>query len=239
MLPSFHFRSVLGVIAAFGLSSPAYAGPPFVTDDPQPTEYHRWEVYQFASLSREDGVTGLDTGLDLNYGAIKDLQLTATLPLHRETGAPLDVGEVQLAAKYRILHQGGGHLPIDVSLFPRVILPTGRGAGRARVLLPVWGQRNQGRWQFFGGGGYVLNPGEGNRNYWVQGAAVMRQMRPGWQLGIEEYHQGPTAQGERAVTGLNLGTLIHIKGPVSLIGSAGQGLNRRQSLFYAALKLDL
>jgi len=227
--------------AALGLVMPsaAFAGPPFITDDPEPTDLHKWEIYNYAGGRREGGVTSLDTGVDLNYGAAANVQLTAVLPLHTETGVPLDVGDVQLAAKYKSIHQDSGFLPVDITFFPRVFLPTGRRSTRAQVLLPIWAQRAAGKWQFFGGGGYMLNPGSGNRDYWVQGAVVLRQMRPGWQLGIEEYHQGPTAQGERPVTGVNLGTLIHIKGPISLIGSAGQGLNRHQSVFYAALKLDM
>ncbi len=73
----------------------------------------------------------VDLGEDINYGAAKDLQLTMVLPLHQETGAPLDVGAVELGAKYRFLHQRAGKLSVDASFFPTVILPTARGASRA------------------------------------------------------------------------------------------------------------
>jgi hypothetical protein len=237
----FALRHFARLLACLLLVMPlaARAGPPFITDDPEPTTLHHWEIYAYAGGSHESAGRSLDTGLDLNYGGFKDVQLTAVLPLHTETGAPLDTGDVQMAAKFKLIHQDGGFLPLDVTFFPRAFLPTGRGSTRAQILLPVWVAHEAGRWQFFGGGGYTLNPGPEQRNYWVQGAAALRQMRAGWQLGIEEYHQGATAQGERAVTGLNLGTLIHIRGPVSLIGSAGQALNRRQSVFYVALKFDL
>ena len=36
-------------LAAFlFLSSPASAGPPFITDDPEPTDYQHWELYVFS-----------------------------------------------------------------------------------------------------------------------------------------------------------------------------------------------
>lgn len=216
----------------------ARAGPPFITDDPVPTDTGHWEIYNYASTLCEGGVSSLDAGLDLNYGAVRDVQLTASLPLHRESGVPLDTGDVQMAAKFRFLHQDKGPLPLDVTFFPRVFLPTGRGSSRTQILLPIWAQRDVGRWQFFGGGGYTVNPGAGNRDYWVQGVVALRQMRHGWQMGLEEYYQGASEDGGRPVTGLNLGTLVHIAGPFSLIGSAGRGVNRRQTVAYAALKLD-
>jgi hypothetical protein len=233
------FPMVWAAICVALFSSAATAGPPFVTDDPQPTDYHKWEVYNFAGGSREGGVTSLDTGFDFNYGGFKDVQLTAVFPMHTETGAPLDAGDVQLAAKFKFLHQGERHFGLDVTFFPRVFVPTGRGSRYTQILLPLWVQRDIGKWQIFGGGGYTLNPGPGNRDYWVQGLVINRQVTKGFQLGVEEYHQGPGAIGDRPITGVNLGTTIHVKGPFSLLGAFGQGVNRPQTIFYTALKLDL
>ena len=220
------------------LPTAAWAGPPFVTDDPEPTDLHKWEIYTFAGFSRADGVSALDAGVDLNYGAVKDVQLTVVLPLHTESGQPLDVGDVQMAAKLKLLHQQPGTASVDLTFFPRVFLPTGRGSRRAQVLLPVWVQRDAGKWSVFGGGGYALNPGAGNRDYWVRGVVVTRQVRDGFQLGFEYYGQGASAEGERRIDGINLGTIIHVSGPYSLIASFGQGINRPQTIAYTALKLD-
>lgn len=224
--------------AALAWPVAAWAGPPYVTDDPEPTDYHKWEIYNFAGFSREGGVSGLDTGIDLNYGGFKDVQLTAVLPLHTETGQPLDVGDVQLAFKLKVLHQKPDTASLDVTLFPRVFLPTGRGSRHAQVLLPVWVQRDFGKWSVFGGGGYTINPGAGNRDYWLQGVVVTREVRHGWQMGLEYYGQGSAEIGGRRIDGLNVGTTIHLKGPYSLLASFGQGLNRPQTIGYTALKLD-
>lgn len=230
---------LMALMCALVLPAPAMAGPPFLTDDPEPTDTHHWEIYNFATGTHDEGDSSLDLGMDLNYGAAPNLQLTATFPLHTETGEPLEAGDVELAAKYKFLHQHAGTISADVAFFPRVFVPTARESRYAQVLLPVWAQRDFGPWSVFGGGGYTLNPGRGNRNYWQQGVAVARQMRPGWQLGLEYYGQGRQSLDSRPVQGLNLGTIVHIHGPFSLLGSLGQGLSRKQTVFYTALKLDL
>jgi hypothetical protein len=61
-----------------GMGGPALAGPPGVSDDPQPTDYKHFEIYSFSNdTAARDGVGG-ESGIDFNYGAAPDLQLTAT-----------------------------------------------------------------------------------------------------------------------------------------------------------------
>ena len=60
----------------------ALAGPPFLTDDPEPTETGHWEVYLRQSESRGRGQDFEGSfGAELNYGAAKNLQLTLGLPV--------------------------------------------------------------------------------------------------------------------------------------------------------------
>ena len=86
---------------------------------------------------------------------------------------------------------------------------------------------------------YTINPGLGNRDFWVQGVVLTRQIKPGFQLGIEQFYQGPNTADVRLLLGVNFGATVHIKGPFSLLWAFGQGLNRPQTSFYTALKLDL
>ena len=219
--------------------SPARAGPPYLTDDPQPTDTGHWEIYNFASGTAEPGAIAADFGPDLNYGAARDLQLTVTLPLlHAETGARAGMGTVQIAGKYRVAHQNGP-LGLDVAFFPRVFLPTARGCHTAQVLLPLWAQRDSGPWSTFFGGGWTLNRGAGQRDFWQAGAALTRTLRPGWSLGGELFWQGRDGDDARPLTTLALGTQVHIHGPFSWLASLGQGINRHHTEFYTALKLDL
>src|ERR1700676_2508584 len=94
------------VVAMAALARPALAGPPYVSDDPQPTDYKHFEIYTFSSGTATRGdVGGGASGVDFNYGAAPDLQLTATLPIGFDRPAPANasfgLSNIELAAKYR------------------------------------------------------------------------------------------------------------------------------------------
>src|ERR1700691_2867284 len=104
---------------------PALAGPPYLTDDPEPTDYQHFEIYTFSNgTATRDGTSG-EGGIDFNYGGAPNLQLTATLPAAYDFPASGPaaggLGNIELAAKYRFLTQGSAGL--DVAVFPRVFLP--------------------------------------------------------------------------------------------------------------------
>ena len=227
------------VIIVAVVAAPAWAGPPYVTDDPEPTDLHKWEIYNFVGGTRGDGITAADFGLDINYGGFKDVQLTTTLALHGQSGEPVTFDDAELAMKYKFMHQDPHGLAPDIAVFPRVSLPTAPDSRYAQFLLPVWLQKDFGATSVFGGGGYTFNPGPGNRDYAIWGAVLTQQLRPGFQLGVEYTGQGRSDIATGPLHVLNLGTVIHIKGPYSLLGSFGQGVNRKQTIFYTALKLDL
>jgi hypothetical protein len=51
--------SSLGATVLVVLARPAVAGPPFVSDDPEPTPYHQFEIYTFNSgTNMRDGTGG-------------------------------------------------------------------------------------------------------------------------------------------------------------------------------------
>ena len=144
------------------LTRSAVAGPPYVSDDPEPTDYQHFEIYTYnLGTAARNGTAG-QSGIDFNYGAAPDLQLTATLPegFNRPVGGGTNVGwsNIQLAAKYRFLHQDG--FGLDVSIFPRIFLPSGSnlvGDNHASLLLPIWIQKDwNGGWSAFGGGGCTV-----------------------------------------------------------------------------------
>ena len=219
-------RSAIAGVAALLMSGAADAGPPFLTDDPEPTDTGHWEIY--APLAEASG-KGADyegsVGVELNYGAAPDLQLTVGLPanyVHDSAGFHWARGDIELSAKYRFYHDETAGL--QVAFFPGITLPTASGdAGNPRVtaLLPVWGQKDMGAWTLFGGGGYAINPGPGNRDYWTGGLAVTREVSKKLQLGIEADRQGPDTRGGRASTSLGLGATLQLKAPFRLLGSGG------------------
>jgi hypothetical protein len=145
------------------------AGPPYLTDDPEPTDYKHFEIYNFTNGTATRADTNGEAGIDINYGGAPNLQLTATIPAAYSlpNGGPLagGFGNVELAAKYRFLTQQ--NFGLDVAVFPRVFLPSGSsnvGARHASYLLPVWMQKDWGPWSAFGGGGCEINRGRDASN---------------------------------------------------------------------------
>ncbi len=237
-----HWRAALAPgLTAFALAlaaAPACAGPPYVTDDPEPTDLGHWEVYNFIAVVGAAGGSSGQGGVDANYGAAKDLQLTVVAPLDFQSGLETGPGDLQLAAKYRILHQSDGPLGVDLSLFPRVFAPTAParfGPRTASLFLPVWMEKDFGPWSVFGGGGYQINPGRDNRNFWQSGLAVARAFGETASLGAEVYHQTPNTAEGRAFTGLNFGATLKASPHWSILLSAGPGVqNAREGGEYDA-----
>lgn len=226
-------RLVVAGLAAAGFliaTSPAWAGPPFVTDDPQPTERGHWEIYHFVTGTHVAGDTAGEAGLDLNYGAAEDLQLTLVIPAafdrvdgHTASG----MGVVEAAAKYKIVHQSKDGWTPDVAIFPRVLLPTAppRFATRhTTLLLPVWAGKDFGPWSVFGGGGLLINPGPENRNVWQSGVTVTRQVSDRLLVGAELTHHTRDAADTKPFTGANLGVIYKLSDRWALLASGGPGL---------------
>ncbi|WP_184059349.1 hypothetical protein [Sphingomonas aerophila] len=212
--------------AALSLTTPSWAGPPFLTDDPEPTDVGHWEIY--APLLEVDG-RGADyggaVGAELNYGARPGMQVTVGLPLsfaHDRAGFTSGRGDLEFSVKYRFVHdQAHG---ISVAAFPGATLPTGAralSAHRVTALLPVWAQKNVGPWSVFGGGGYALNPGRGNRNYWTGGLAVTRAVTPHLLLGLEADRQGADTRIGRMSTSFGAGGILQISRTFRILTSAG------------------
>ena len=234
----------LAVAATLLLAAPATAGPPYDTDDPEPTDLHHWELYAFAAADRGDGDIDGAAGLDVNYGALPGVQLTATLPVGftRERGERLrgGAGDVELGVKYRFLDRAKSGW--QAAIFPRLIAPTARrgfGERRVRLLLPLWVQKDIGDTSIFGGGGYEFNPGPGNRNFWQAGFAVTRAVGKRLSLGAEIVHQSPDSDAAAASTALGLGAIRKLGGPFALLFSAGPTFTAGRSGSHAYLALGM
>ena len=153
------------------LATTVFAGPPFLSDDPSPTEYQHFEVCLFdKGKTTRDGVSG-GAGIDFTYGTTPGIQLTAVPPwgYKRPNGAHLisRLDNIELAAKYRFLRQESASW--DVAVFLRLFLPSGSGQGEhdASLLIPIWLGKNWGDWSTFGGGGCTLNRGGDSQDYYV------------------------------------------------------------------------
>jgi hypothetical protein len=147
----------------------AQAGPPFVTDDPEPVEHKHWEIYLASQLAHDSsGWSGTSPHVEINYGAIPNLQLHLIAPVAFNAPAAgsrqFGYGDTELGIKYRFL-QETARLPM-AGVFPLVELPTGDaarglGAGHPQVFLPLWLQKSSGPWTTYGGGGIGSTPALG------------------------------------------------------------------------------
>jgi len=240
---SFHLY-IFGAVLL--LSPAAHAGPPYVTDDPEPTDLGHYEIYLFATGSAVRDGSGGEGGIDFNYGAAPDLQLTAVLPLAWSDptagSSSASLGNIELAAKYKFLHQDDDG--IAAAFFPRIFLPAGSAAVGERhvsLLLPIWIGRSFGSWSAFGGGGCELNRGGGSQDFCQLGLALTDQVTPTLQLGAEVYHQSADSIGGRASTTLGVGAIYDLGENFHLMASMGRGVQNadatNQVSWYTALLL--
>ena len=226
MRPTYRALAAVAALATAFCASAAQAGPPFLTDDPEPTDTGHWEIYAPAldSAGRGGNYDGA-FGAEINYGAAPNVQVTVGLPVafvHDADGLHAGRGDLELSVKYRFYNNEDAGLSIAV--FPGVSLPTaadGLGADQVTGLIPVWAQKDAGRWSVFGGGGYAINPGAGNRNYWTGGVAVSRQFGERLLVGAEADRQGRDTDDGHASTSLGLGAIVNLNEHLRLLGSAG------------------
>lgn len=226
------------------LTRPALAGPPYISDDPEPTDYSHFEIYSFnLGTATRSGTSGM-AGIDFNYGAAPDLQLTAMLPagFNNPTGDPTSIGmtNIELAAKYRFLRQDT--FGLDVSIFPRMFLPSGSntiGYNRAGLLLPIWVQKDWGGgWSAFGGGGCMVG-GLGTEDFCLAGAVLTYQLLPKLQIGAEFYHQTADRAGTPATSSLGVGVRYDLNDNYHLLGYVSRGVENtnetNQLSWYASI----
>lgn len=215
------------------LARPVLAGPPFVTDDPEPVELHHWEVY-IASIDAHDrdGTTGTAPHVEVNYGAVPNVQVHLIAPLaynHPSGGSTtFGYGDTELGVKYRFLQENRSRP--QVGIFPLLEVPTGSssrglGSGHLLMFLPVWIQKSWGPWTTYGGGGYWRNPGAGNKDYWLTGWELQRDLSKFLTLGGEIYHTTPSEEGGESSTIINLGGFYNFDEGHHLLFSAGTGIH--------------
>jgi Putative MetA-pathway of phenol degradation len=217
--------SVLLLIA----TTPLFAGPPYLTDDPDPVDTGHSEAIINSQLDYNHHTFNFNApALDLNYGAISNVHLhlgagmITSAPQHgaSETG----FGDLELGAKWRLLRETNW-LP-EIAIYPAVELPTGdasRGLGNGRVWfrLPLWLGKNFGEWSTYGGGGAVVNTAFGQRDYAYGGWQFQRSLGKRFTLGGEIFAQGRPDADNRSFVALNFGGTVLLNEHVSLIGSVG------------------
>jgi hypothetical protein len=224
----------LALLATFITAANVHAGPPFVTDDPEPVDYQHWEFY-IASVNSdfEDDWSGTAPHFEVNYGVITNVQLHMIVPLAYdvppEGAAHYGLGDIELGSKIRFF-QECKWLP-EAAIFPLLELPTGKasdnlGNGHSNAFLPLWLQKDWGSWTVYGGGGYGINSFHHNQNWQFMGVVLQKQVWSNVAIGAEVYHQ-TVYETDFPNTGtmFNIGTTIDFNEHNHLLFSAGRSID--------------
>ncbi len=229
--PTLRAAALLLVAGAF--AGPAAGGPPNTTHHPEPVALKHWEVYLAGTWATEGADRSGDAPhLEVNYGAAPELQLHLIAPYSyaRAAGAAttFGIGDVEVGAKVRLVTETSSRP--QVGLFPLVELPTGDadrglGGGHVRAFLPLWLQKSFGPVQTYGGGGYWINPGAGNRDFWLAGWQAQVQATPFLAPGVEVFYQSPAAEGEGSQVRFNVGLVLDLGESHHVLLSAGRAFH--------------
>jgi hypothetical protein len=229
----------LTLLTTFIGSERAFAGPPFVTDDPEPVEFKHWEVYFFTLYNHASGGAAAQIpALEVNYGVAEDMQLHLVAPITyvRQSGsnAHYGYGDTELGLKYRFIHETDT-LP-QVAVFPLVEVPTGNsgrglGNGQAQVFLPIWMQKSFGqdrKWTTFGGGGFWYNPGHDHRNFYRVGWELQHEFSEHVTLGAEIFHETAAFRDSTGHTAFNVGGYFNINEHQHILATIGRDIESQR-----------
>ena len=206
-------------------------GPPYQTDDPVPVDLHHYEFYIFGSA---DGTpVEMDSSgpaFEFNWGALPRVQVHAILPwgvvapsnnpiyLPSGTG-PTEFGltDMELGVKIAFIKESK-HVP-QIGSFTMFELPTGNadkglGVGKVWYKLPIWLQKNVGKWTLDGGVGYQVVPQTGYRNFLYTGWLVKKQLNERLELGAEVFAHGAEGSAtpqSQSSTLIDVGGYYHFK----------------------------
>jgi hypothetical protein len=222
--------SLIALGAIFAGPMITLAGPPFLTDDPEPVEPSHWEAYVFSTYDRgPDGTAIQGPALEFNVGAAPELQLHLVVPwaVSRPHSGPARSGwgDVEVGLKFRFLQETDSRPQIGI--FPMVEFPTGDasrglGNGRAWFKIPLWIQKSWGPWTTYGGGGWAINRAPGMRDHAFGGWFLQRDLCEKLTLGGEIFAQGADAVEGRGAVMANVGGLLHLTPGFSILFSGGR-----------------
>ncbi len=227
-----HLVSVPIFAMFLAIARPAQAqGPPYQTDDPVPVDLHHYEFYIFGTA---DGTpVEMDSSgpaFEFNWGAIPRVQLHAILPfgvaapLNNPVYLPSGTGptsfgltDMELGAKIAYIKESK-YIP-QIGTFTLFEMPTGNydkglGVGKVWYRLPLWMQKNIGKWLLDGGAGETLVPQTGYRNFPYGGFLLKYTLSERLELGGEVFahgKEGVAAPQTQASTMIDFGGYYHFK----------------------------
>ncbi|HEV3513795.1 MAG TPA: transporter [Candidatus Sulfotelmatobacter sp.] len=208
-------------------------GPPYQTDDPVPVDLHHYEFYVFGGSDGTPVETdSVGPAFEFNWGAIPRVQIHAVLPwgvvapsnnrAYLPSGSgPTEFGltDMELGAKIAYFKETK-HIP-QIGSFTMFEMPTGSyskglGVGKVWYKLPLWLQKNIGKWLLDGGAGYQVVPQTGYRNFPYEGFLLKYKFGERLELGGEVFSHGAegiAAPQTRPSTMIDFGGYYHFHNP--------------------------
>jgi len=208
-----------------------YAGPPFFTDDPQPVDFMHWEFYLSSAMQYSGNDADITLPhIEVNYGLVPDIQIHLILPMQytkRESNKQYGYVNTEIGLKYRLINEESG---LQVGIFPLAEIPTGKnvtlaGDNKFKTFLPVWIQETKGKFTTYGGAGYWINPGTGNKNWFYAGWMGQYDFSETFTLGSELYYQTASSQVAFASTGFSVGGYININEHNHILFAVGHNIS--------------
>src|ERR1700761_765727 len=222
---------VLFLLLLGGSSRAFVQGPPFQIDDPVPVDYRHYEFYIFGSADgtpAEMDSTG--PALEFNWGAVPRVQLHAILPWggifpsNKAVYYPSGTGpsafgltDMELGVKLAIFKET--KTTPQIGTFTMFEMPTGNydkglGVGKVWYKLPLWLQKNEGKWLFDGGAGETVTPQTGYHDFPYGGFLIKRELNERLEMAAEVFSHGAegfAAAQTQASTMIDAGGYWHLK----------------------------
>ena len=224
-------QAILAGTACFFAIHSTQAGPPFVTDDPEPPLPGGWEINIPFILERTPGSTQMDVPrFDLNYG-LPNIQLKLEFPIEIEhednSGTVAGLGDMLLGVKWRFYNNEKSQLQIGT--YPQILVPTGDeshnlGEGRAAFVLPLVAQKSWDKWTLFGNVGFWWQTAAETRNYVYAGAVLEREINDRLTLGVELFGNPPKERGANSDFAFNLGGTWKLNAHLNLLFTGGRDI---------------
>jgi hypothetical protein len=207
-------------------------GPPFQVDDPVPVDFKHYEFYIFGSTDGTPAETDYSgPSFEFNWGAVPRVQLHAILPFGgiRPSNNPIyspsgegasatGLVDMEFGVKLAIIKETKT-IP-QIGTFTMLEMPTGNsdkglGVGKVWYRLPLWLQKNEGKWLLDGGAGETVVPQVGFHDFPYGGFLLKREISKKLDLAAEIFAhggEGPVTPQAQASTMIDAGGYWHLKG---------------------------
>jgi len=241
-------RPLLAAVATIVLATlciaQASAGPPYLTDDPVPTDTRNWEIYTGLTYDIEANPNAQSVGTlaqfaEFNYGALPNVQVSvsAERDVHSQSGAgSMPTWQTTFGVKTRFISETDTRP--QVAFYPSISSATDDHA--TTLELPLWMQKSRGPWTVFGGGGVAIERGPDAPTGTFFGAALNRDLSVGTSLGIEVFHEQLLTYARESNTITNVGVIGQLGATHALVASFGRSVGAGTPLnAYAAYEFML